>query len=75
MNVLNFGKILFKFANFSKCFQYFLSFSEFNDHYWPKNFETKKGFDFFFAKLRICFNFSFFSVIFYMVYLLTRLKN
>ena len=88
INILNLSKILLKFAIVFKMFEYFLSFSEFNDHYWPtKLFRfcrwlfdripvTKKGFDFFTAKSG---NFSFqilpFSFFFYMICLLTRLEN
>ena len=68
---MNFCKILLKFAIF-KFFQYFLSFSEFNDHYWPKNFsslgdglldrtfETKNGLV---AEFKT-FNFAFFSFLY-----------
>ena len=66
--MLNFGKILLKFAIVSNIFQYFLSFSEFNDHYWPTKllkswswvtFETKNCFELFFtAKLFLILPFS-----------------
>ena len=55
------------FVRICKFFRYFLSFSEFNEHYWPTNFsksrnglldrtfETKIVLNFFIAKLRSVF--------------------
>ena len=76
-----------KICNF-RFFEYFLSFSEFNDHYWPtKTFqvsemgyligllETKNGSDFFIAEFKTFCLILPFSILFYMIYLLTVLEN
>ena len=82
------GKSLLKFAIVFKTFQCFLSFSDFNDPYWPtkilslgdglldRTFYTKNGLNFFTEKLKtFFFNVAFFSFFFNMMYLLTRLQN
>ena len=70
---LNLSKILFQFAIVSKICQNFLSFSEFNSHYWPtkflglenglleQTFQTKIGFAFFYCNVENFFNFAFFQ--------------
>ena len=72
-------KIFVEFAIVSKIFQY-LSFSEFNDHYWPtklflsrrwvtwQNFRYKNSFELFFTAKLKTFVFNFAVLIFFMIF-------
>ena len=83
--ILNFSKILLKFAFFTKIYQYLLPFSTtipgqqnfsiLGDWLFHRTFETKKLFwTFFTAKLNFFWILPF-AVLFYMIFLLTRLEN